>query len=296
VGCLAMQGRYAEAQQALDRLLELDPDFVPAIRAQADLYSRQGRFDLEIEWLLRASNLDPDNFSTYFDLVWTFLDLDDEAAIERLRDVMVQRVDEDHLNIAWLDAMASMGEGNPGAALEHVAWIFEKMGRLPYVKSIEGYLHNHRGDAARARAAFEVYDPRLFDPEQWRKGIVDHPRDACLAGWMLINTGEQAKGEALLQDAVRYLEDQLPQYVDRAKNWGVEECFVIQGDIQAALDVIEWRFENDHLTGWHFYEKQPHYAPLLREPRFQALNRQRLAIMAEQRAAITALDFGESGP
>ena len=101
--------------------------------------------------LLRASNLDPDNFSTYFDLVWTFLDLDDEAAIERLRDVMVQRVEEDHLNIAWLDAMASMGEGNPGAALEHVAWIFEKMGRLPYVKSIEGYLHNHRGDAARAR-------------------------------------------------------------------------------------------------------------------------------------------------
>ena len=84
--------------------------------------------------------------------------------------------------------------------------------------------------------------------------------------------------------------------ISKFLGWAVSVFVDCEDDIQAALDVIEWRFENDHLTGWHFYEKQPHYAPLLREPRFQALNRQRLAIMAEQRAAITALDFGESGP
>jgi len=293
---LTRQGRYAEAQRTLDRLFELDPDFVPAFTTQADLYSYQGRFDRQIEWLLRASALDPDNFASYYPMVWAFLDLEDQQAIQRLREHMLTRVDEDHLNIAWLDVMAAMGNDGPDAALEHITWIYDRMDQLPFVKSIEAYLHVQRDDAARARAAFEAYDPRLFDPGRWENAIADHPRDACMAGWMMMGTGEASRGRTLVDEAVRYLEEELPRYVDNDYVWGIEECYMIQGDLEAVLDTLETRLEHRDLFGWHFHDKIPYYAPLVRDPRYQSLDRQRRAILAKQREAIAELGFGGAGP
>lgn len=293
---LAQQGQLAQAQRELDRLFELDPNFVLAFSVQADLNFRRGRFDEQIAWLRRAAAQDPDSFGPYFQMIWTFLDLEDLEAIDRLREHMLTRVDEDHLNIAWLDAMRTMGAGNPDASLEHMAWIYERMGRPPSIKAIEGYLYTQKGDPGRARAAFEVYDPRYFDPERWADAIVDRPEDACMAGWMLLGTGEEAEGRALLGETVRYLKEELPRYVDDAHNYGLEYCYMVQGDIPAALAIVEQRWTNRNLGRWHFYNRFPYFEPMLREPQYQEINEQRLALVAEQSAAIARQPLAEVNP
>lgn len=296
VNSLAVRGFNDEAQRELDRLFDLDPDFVPALATQADLARRRGQLDEQIAWLRRAVARDANNFGLYSAMLWTYLDLEDPEAIERLRDQMLTRVSEDHLYIAWVDAISTMGAGNPDASLEHMAWIYERMNRFPYVKAVQGFLHTQKGDAVRAREAFEVYNPSLFDPETWYDAIVDMPPEACFAGWMMMNTGEEARGRALVDEAVRYLEEELPRYVKDPYNYGLEDCYLIQGDVAKALDVIETRWANRQLSGWFFYEKRPYFEPLLREPRFREIYEQRRALMAEQRANLARMELAEAGP
>lgn len=288
---LLRQGHLESAEHELERLRALDPDFPPALNARAELEMRRGRLDRQVAWLRRAVEQEPDNFSNYFGLTSAYVFLEDVESLEQLRAQVLARVDENHLNVAFLDAMRGMVDASPDATLEHLAWIYERMGGIPWIKSIEGYVHTQKGDAARARSAFAVYDARLFDPARWRESIINNPSDACLAGWMMLNTDDAANGQAIIAEAIRYVETELPQYVDHSDDWGVEFCHMALGDVEKTLRIVETRWEHRHLSGWHPYLNNAYFQPLRLDPRFQAINQQRLALIAEQRAAIRAPDL-----
>ncbi len=294
-GILTQAGQFDAAQRQVEQLLAMDPEFVPVIAAQAQLDGIAGRIDKRIELLRKAIAMDPSNFGLYIGLLWSYLDLDDKAAISDLREKMVA-IDEESLQVAWLDAISAMGEGNTAGALEQLGWIDSRMGGLPFVKQIQGNVYTMQGDARNARTAFEAYDDSYFDPDTWREPITRSPRDACLAGWMMINTGETRLGQALIDEAITFFENELPEYVDHTDNWGAEECYVLRGDIESALRIVETRFEHAHFEYWHFYNRFPHLAPLVRDPRFAELDHQVEAIMAEQRENLARIDAEGAGP
>ncbi|KAA9131339.1 tetratricopeptide repeat protein [Marinihelvus fidelis] len=294
-GTLTQAGRYEDAQRQLDELLTMDPEFVPAIGGQALLQGIAGDIDERILTLRRIIELDPNNLGMYLGLLWSYIDIGQYEAIADLRAQMVE-IDEDSLNVAWLDAIRTMGNGNPAGALEQIKWIGSQMGEPPFIRQIEAMLHAQQGDPQATRAAFDAYSSDYFSRETWRGPITRNPQDACIAGWSMLHTGDTALGQELIEATITFVEDELPEYVDHAANWGIEWCYVIRGDLDSALQVVETRFRHGHFQFWHMYHRFPLMAPLVREPRFAELDRRVEAILTDQREHLAQIDAEDAGP
>lgn len=293
---LSKMGRLEEAQQLLDELLAQEPDFVPAYTAQADLLRRQGKLDQQIVWLRRASAMEPDSLAIYMEMLWSFLDLEDERALARLREQFLTSVDESHEIVVYADLVRAMSRNNFSGALEQLTYLRQRMGNLPVWDQIEGYLQTMAGEPEKARQAYAAFDPDYFDPDRWRNIIVPRSQDACRAAWLMTQTGDASLGEQLAKETLAYINEEAPDFSAHPDTFGAEWCYVLLGDINAALDVVETRFEHRHLDGWFFYAKFPMMTPLVREPRFRAIDEQREAIMAKQRENLARIDLEETGP
>ena len=63
---LQMQGRYEEALEAFDHVLELDPHEARALHAKGDIFDLMGRFEDAVESYTKALEYDPFNAETWY--------------------------------------------------------------------------------------------------------------------------------------------------------------------------------------------------------------------------------------
>jgi TolB-like protein len=282
-GILLGLGRYNEAELQLKRILELDPGFAPAYALMANLMGATGRMDLQVRWIQKSMEMDPGRLTLNLQLLWALMDLGDTEAMLELREKMAA-VNPDHLFTGFTDMILAFYSGNFEASKESAQWVNQRMGRQPWFQRIFGYIHNMSGDFEAARANFEISDPDFFDKDKWQTGLETDAGMGCFIGWVLLQTGDGELGHELLDATENYLINVLPNHIDHADRYGVDHCYIANGQVDKALDAFELQVSHSHYSRWFFLRLHPQYEPLWGNPRFEAAMQQIEQDLAAQRA------------
>ena len=266
------------AERQFQKVIELEPGFVPAYTILANLYTNQlSRYDLALAPALKARELEPGNLSNLDTLVTIYLELDDFAAAERARDAMSE-VDANDSSVGFADIAINLRRHHVAATREAINWT------LPKVTDVEIIV----GDKERAREIYLSAVPGWLEPGQWQDLLYRYAENGCVVAWVLMNTGDEDLGRQLLQRSTVYLEETLPS-ADEHADWRAPElCELTAGDIDKALQSIETQLAHNHLTYWDNYHQLPMYDLIRFEPRYQAALQERERRIAVQREAIDA--------
>jgi TolB-like protein/Flp pilus assembly protein TadD len=287
-GLQQQMGKLEDAERQLRHVIELDPGFAGAYRVLSTNLQEQGRYAEAAMVLEQAVALDPGNPSVISYLMWPYLHLGDTSRIAHLRR-QIEDLDPQNVNLGWVDMISAMYEGEYPAALEHIEWIFQRLGGQPMVNVFRGYLLNMLRDYQGAREAFELAHPGYFSPAA-REGAVEQSAfDGCFVGWLLIKTGELERGQDLLAFTSRYIKEELPNYVRDPLDYGLEWCAVVN-DPDAAMGIIERRIAAGRTQGWFFWLKHPQFEPLWGTPRFEAAMQTLQDGLASQREALSKME------
>lgn len=288
INTLTNLGRFEESERELNRLLELDPDFSPAYSVMANLKAVSGRFDEQVIWLRKALELDPGRVNLYQNLAFAYLDMGDSEALAGIQRA-IEEIDDQHFSIGLIDAIRSIDEQNFAGAAESLNWISNKIGPVPGFQGFFAYIYMLDEDFQKARQAFEIAQPRFFDPEQWRAAIEQDAGQGCGVAYVMMRTGDEEMGRDLLRVTISYLENELPNYVDHAPMYD-QGCYVVAGDVDKALEVLELNVAHGHVGGWWFWSQLPQMELLRGEPRFEALLQTVRKNGAAMRANLASMD------
>ena len=289
-----LMGRFEESEQVLDRLAQLDPDFVSAYVQRADLAAARGHIEEQIRWLWKSAEADPGRLTHFIPLMWAYVDIGDIGPLDDIKSRMAA-INDQHALLGVADLVSSVYAGNYEAALESGRWAYERMGAPPFFNTFFGYLNVAKRDYAAALDAFETATPGLFDRAQWSTTIAERPDDGCMVGWIMGRAGDVQMGAELVRTSLEYMEQDLPRYIRHADRYWIEVCYLATGQPEKALLAIETRMNDRHYDGWWWMRKVPVYEPLWGDPRFEAAMQKVEDEMAIQRANLaqreTAANF-----
>ena len=155
-------------------------------------------------------------------------------------------------------------------ALESINRLLPKIRHSSFEYWLVGFIALTQGDIQLSREIDLTSNPGWLEPGQWPELVERYRKGACMVAWVLMNTGDQGLGTALLQQATAYIEDSLP-LVTEHPDWDFPEvCYLTAGDTEKALLSIETQLSHNHLYAWHFSHVLPMYNQIRHEPRYQA--------------------------
>lgn len=291
---LMFLGRFDEAESRVTSLIESDPDFPVYLTAMSGIKNVKGQIDQQVIWIRRKLALDPGDIQEYQNLAFAMLDLGDTSKLPEIRRQM-EAIDTQHFSHGFVDIFESLHARNYKSAFEALNWLEKEFGQVPSFQGFFGFLHTLDGNYEKARAAFEIAEPRFFDRSTFRAAIEQQANQGCLNAWLMMRTGDPELGQELLGMTIRYLEDELPTYVDHADRFGMAGCYLARGDTEKALDAFETTVAHGHYSGWWIFTSLPWFEPLKGEPRFEAALQRVRGRMAEQRENLARLDAA-AGP
>ena len=136
-------------------------------------------------------------------------------------------------------------------------------------------------------------DPGFFAAETQYEAVREAPDIACLVGYTLLRTGDEALGRSLIEQAMTYGTVELPKYVRHAPQViNLHHCHAIRGDFEAALAVMESFLAHGHYDAWREPRLLEYFQPLHGDSRFEALMQRVEDEMARQRANLAQLEAG----
>ncbi|MDX1459735.1 MAG: hypothetical protein R3348_01645 [Xanthomonadales bacterium] len=279
---LNMLGRFNAAEAQLYRLMQSDPDFAPLASMMSAVKFNLGKFDEQITWMQKTLDADPGRVGLYENMAFAQLNLANPEALERIRE-RIRNIDDSHRSLGWIDLVEAVYRKNYPAALEAGRWYGEQIGNPPSFGGFFGFVHMLSGDYDRALADFLRAEPRFADRASWQDAIQQQTAQGCLIGWLMIRTGDGDKGMALVDQTLRYLEVELPQYTEHSDRFGPDACYMARGEPEKSLAAFETRVDHGHIGGWWFQTQLPWNEPLRGTPRFEAALAQIEATVAAQR-------------
>jgi len=288
-------GRLQEAETQYLKVLASNPGFPPAMGALSNLYAWElGRIDEAVIWARRAHQSDTGSMGI---LGWLYFHLIELGADEQAQTVYQQMGDLDPGNF-WLSiakAYTNIKDGRFSAAREEASFLSGRV-RQPWAQWLTGEVFAMSGDNNRAREFLFRVEPGYLDPDQWDQLLARRQEDACLAGHVLLNSGDEELGQKLLHRAVVYLEETLPRYIDHAHGGDSFFCHVSLGNIDRAIAALKKDFEHRHnLDDWWIISSSPSLRAIHEDPRFVIINQQAQAELARQRENLARID-AETGP
>jgi len=264
------QGLYTLAEGQFKKVIELDPDFAPGYSSLAVLYMLyMGRFDKALPPINKAVELDPGNLGYRSILIFIYLQLGDLEAAQIVRERMAS-LGASEGQLAFEDVLITSGKGNPADTLESINRLLPKIKHSKFYSGIVGFLALGLRDIQLAREIFLASYPGFLEPGQWPELVERSRRGACQVAWVLMNTGNEELGSALLRQALSYLDDALPLAVEHSDWDHSEVCYLTAGDTEKALLSIETELSHNHLYAWKPAHQLPMYDLIRHEPRFQA--------------------------
>ena len=281
-------GRFEDAERQMKQVLELDPGFAPAYAIMAELMGATGRMDGQVEWILRSMKMDPGRILLNLQLLWAYMDLGDTEAMLEIREKMAA-INPDHLFTGFVDMIHAFYSGNHEAAKESAQWVNQRMGRMQWFQRIFGFLNNMSKDYDAARASFEISDPNFFDRDTWHRGLENSAGMGCMIGWVLLQTGDEKLGNELLDATEEYIVNELPRHIQHADRFAVDQCYIVRGDLEKALDSFETLVAHKHYSRSFFLRLHPQYEPYWGNPRFEAAMQQIEDDLVIQRANLATL-------
>jgi len=289
------QGLYSLAQGQYQKVTELDPDFAPGYSSLAELYVYDlGQYDKALPLMYKAIELDPGNLESNMVLVDIFLELDDLARVQAVREKMAGLEPTDP-TIGMVDVLINVTNKNAAGTREAINWLLPKIENYSgWVRGL-GFMALTQGDVQRSLEIYLSADPGWLDSNQWQTLIERITTHSCAVSWLLSNTGKQDLGSALLKQTITFLDETLPAAVEHSDIRNPEICYLAAGNTEKALQSIETQLTHNHLWGWDIWHQMPMYDPIRFEPRYQAAMTERERRISVQREAISAID-AEASP
>lgn len=271
------QGLYTLAEGQYKKVIELNPDFAPGYLRLAWLYTlHMGQFDKALPLFNKAVELDPVNHGYNISLVYLYTNLDDLEAAQIVRERMANLgASESRLGFAdvLINLRKSINTQKPADSadtLESINRLLPKIRHSQFLNGLVGFFALTQGDIQLSREIFLTNDPGWLEPGQWPELVERDRRGACTVAWVLMNTGDEKLGSALLRQATSYVDDSLP-LVTEHPDWDFPEvCYLMAGDTEKALLSIETQLSHNHLYAWRAVHLLPMYDLIRHEPRYQA--------------------------
>ncbi len=280
---LVRQGDFERAEAQIRQLQRTDPDFVPTLlRLGGFPTERRLPLDKAIPKLRDARDLDPGNpqhpwleGQAYVSLG----DLDAAAAMQRL----LEDGNPVHLTTIKLTTHLAMRMNNLAGAQEAVARGRSQLGIFDFRDDLIN-VASLQHDYQRARGYLMEAWPDWQDSSRWAQWLPRNTGIACDAGWVLMQTGDEALGRALLEQARDFMLDTAPRHMKRPGRLPVSDCLAALGDRAGALDRLEATLEFDYsIYSWQT-GLGPMYDELRDDPRFVAVMAELEKRRNEQRA------------
>ncbi len=282
----AEQGLYSLAKRQYQRVVKRDPEFGSAYYALARLEAWWlGHFDHALEYDRKAIAMNPDNIGNLSRLIYTYLELGDIKSAESVLQQM-ESLDSNHARTAIATVFISLIKDN-SANRELINWAFpiiEATSSKP--TNFMGFVEIILNNTQRARELYLAAEPGWLVPEKWEQLINTDTNIACIVSWLLINTGDEQLGTALLDQTIYFLDEALPAVIEHSDIFNPEVCYLASGDTEKALESIETQLAHNHLTNWSALHRMPMYELIRFKPRYQAAVAERERRITEQREKI----------
>jgi len=268
------QGLYTLAEGQFKKVIELNPIFAPGYSSLAVLYMLyMGQFDKALAPFNKAVELDPGNHGYNSLLIFLYLQLRDGEAAQIVRERMASLGASESL-LAFEDILIDFNKNlithNPADTLESINKLLPKIRYDGFHKRIVGFIALASGDIQLSREIYTTVDPGWLEPGQWPELVERHRSSACMVAWLLINTGDEKLGSALLRQAISYFDDSLPLAVEHSDMHAPVACYLTAGDTEKALLTIETQLSHNHLYSWGVIPLLPMYDVIRHEPRWRA--------------------------
>ncbi|MFT5139035.1 MAG: TolB-like protein/Tfp pilus assembly protein PilF [Lysobacterales bacterium] len=287
-------GLFSRAEQQYKKVIDLNPGFPQGYQSLGQFYAFSlGRFDRAIEYTRTAQKMDPGSLFAPLTLAVYSLELGDQAAANRYRQ-MVAEISEQDWRLGWTDMMINQAQSNADGVREAWNWTKNKAPNIPFVFQFSALLQLANGDPNATRKIYLDAEPDWAEPKAWGRLMDADPSQACLVSWVFTRTGDEAQGAALLDQTLKFIET-LPGLIEHVDGWNPQFCYLIAGDTEKALNTIESQLAHNHLIWWKTYDQLPMYEQIRFEPRYQAAMVERDRRIAEQRDAVEQMNLGK-GP
>jgi tetratricopeptide (TPR) repeat protein len=268
------QGLYTLAEGQFKKVIELDPSFAPGYARLAVLYMLyMGQFDKALAPANKAVELDPGNHGYNSVLIFLYSQLMDLEAAQIVRERMASLGASESL-LAFEDILINFNKNltthNLADTLESINRLLPKI-RNSFHRRIVGFLALALGDIQLSREIYLSANPGWLEPGQWSELVERHRSSACNVAWLLMNTGDEKLGSALLRQAISYFDDSLPLAVEHSDMHAPVVCYLTAGDTEKALLSIETQLSHNHLYSWGVIPLLPMYDVIRQEPRYQAV-------------------------
>jgi TolB-like protein/Tfp pilus assembly protein PilF len=275
-------GHYDTARKELQSVLDIDPEFAPAVAEMADLSGETGHFDEQIRWLRKSMELDPGRLYKRIDETIALLSLGMPEEVDRIKRLL-EEADPEHVSNGWIEMLQNIYRHNLPATLEAAQWVNRKEGFQGAIQRVIARLYMMSGDEEKAMQAFELNDPALKDPASWRESIEKDVLSACLYGWLLQRGADADGGKRLVDQANLYMKEELPRYVDSPERYDIGICQLAQGKFDEAIETLEKVVDHGFYGRWWLRTPLPLFDPVRDDPRFLAALAKIDAEMARQR-------------
>jgi TolB-like protein/Flp pilus assembly protein TadD len=283
---LVRYGDLDRADAQLRQLQQTDPGFVPTyLRLGGYPMIRMMRLDQAIPNLHRAISLDPGNPIYYWlaGIAYTSLgDLDAAAALQR----QIEEINPDHWSGGAIATGLAIRANNLPGAYESALWTQSRSVGGFGLHPLLVYTAHLQNDYRRAREHLLEYWPQWQDRAHWTPWLARNTDLACLAGWVLIHSGDESLGRTLLEQARDFMLNTAPRRMKLPERLPVSDCLAALGDHDGTLDWLEQSLEFDYsFSSWQI-GLGPMYDELREDPRFLSVMTRLEAKRDEQRANV----------
>jgi TolB-like protein/Tfp pilus assembly protein PilF len=286
---LEQLGRFEDAEAEMLSLIDLDPDFAQGYAALSRLYSDSlGQYAKAMEWLQVAQRKDPGNISNLAHMMEIYLHVSDYESAQAIRDQM-QNIDPQHWRLGWADMALNIAQGNFAGAREGARWMAARVAQEPDLLEIVAFTQMLGGEYSEARETLRQATPGWEDPAQWDELIPSNVFDACVVAGMFAGSGDTQLAQNLVERTIDYYSD-LETRRERAYPWAPVDCWIIKGDYDRALDLLEIQVANNYFAYWWVIYEWPWWDALRSDPRFQAAMQNITEKVAVQRELIDEMN------
>lgn len=275
-------------EAGMRRVLDLDPDYQPALQRYAKYRWMHHASLAEAAGLIEhAIEVDPENPWSRQTAAAIYLDLDDAARARRVA----------------AGTPSSQLTAQVLLALHAGDW--RTAGEVAMSEAGRRYnLYESWGapEAARDFALHTGENERVVRWLEERYGLAEggklqlaNFRAAAYLAQLLQRTGETERARRLLDALPPAIEATIPADGPVYALRTLATVRLLQGDTQGALDFLERSFQaNDLMQWWYTLERDPLWAPLHATPRFQAIERNVRGRVAQERAVFAAMQQARS--
>jgi len=284
------QGLYSLAEGQYRKVIELDPDFSVGYTALASLYIYDmSLYEKALPLTHKAIELDPGNLEYNWNLISIYLELGDLSKAQDVRD-NVASLGPNSLMVGMIDVVINTYNRNPDATREAINWLLPKIENNSDQVQVLGFLALTQGDIKRSREIYLLANPGWLQTDQWQALIERAPMFSCVVSWLLMNSGDQDLGTALLHQTTTFLDESLPAVIEHSDVRHPEICYLTAGESDKAIQSIETQLAHNHLFDWGIIHQLPMYDLIRFDPGYQAALAEREQRISVQREAIAKMD------